>query len=346
MKGESNTMEASMPEVPPPQQANSNEFGFLNKNKSKVTLITNQEIRYEGVLDEINVQNQSIRLINVRSHGTEGRRPDNEIAAQSDFFDKIIFHGKDIKDIVVLSNEQQQQQQQQEQQQQQQLEKNQENNLNYPTATPDIQNVKQEKTNEQQKSIQQTPPKQQQQQQIQYNQKPKQQQHQQQGHYRQQQTEYVQKAQQPEEIQQSQQQQQKQLKQFVGYQSKKSFFDNISNSTTEKNLESKEQRLQQNQIDKQTFGYDYISSSQARRRGNNMNRGGRGNNNMRQNYQMNYYQEKNQGYYQNNYNNRNYRQDYYGQQQYESNYGRQQQNQNYYYQPKNQYSRNEQYQQY
>ena len=41
----------------------------------------------------------------MRSFGTEGRRPANEIAAQSDFFDKIIFHGKDIKDIVVLSNE-------------------------------------------------------------------------------------------------------------------------------------------------------------------------------------------------------------------------------------------------
>ena len=39
-----------------------------------ISLITNAQVRYEGILIEINRAERSMNLQNVRSFGTEGRR--------------------------------------------------------------------------------------------------------------------------------------------------------------------------------------------------------------------------------------------------------------------------------
>eukprot|EP01071_Lankesteria_metandrocarpae_P006801 Lankesteria_metandrocarpae@DN4487_c0_g1_i2.p1 len=67
---------------------------------SKIALISNVDIRYEGVLHSIDTFNSTVALYNVRSFGTEGRRhPDVAPSAKS--YSYIIFKGKDIKDLTV-----------------------------------------------------------------------------------------------------------------------------------------------------------------------------------------------------------------------------------------------------
>jgi len=68
---------------------------------SKISLISNSEIRYEGVLYTINTQESTIALQSVRCFGTEGRKA-QEIPQSSEVYDFIIFRGKDIKDLTVL----------------------------------------------------------------------------------------------------------------------------------------------------------------------------------------------------------------------------------------------------
>ena len=68
---------------------------------SKITLISHSEIRYVGTLHEINKQDQTVTLVNVRSFGTEGRRSDLVIKPRPNPFAKIIFRGQDIKDLNV-----------------------------------------------------------------------------------------------------------------------------------------------------------------------------------------------------------------------------------------------------
>jgi protein LSM14 len=70
---------------------------------SKISLISNAEIRYEGTLYTINTEESTIALQNVKSFGTEGRkRP--EVPKSSEIYQFIIFRGKDIKDLTVLSS--------------------------------------------------------------------------------------------------------------------------------------------------------------------------------------------------------------------------------------------------
>jgi len=72
---------------------------------SKISLISNSEIRYEGILYTINTQESTIALQSVKSFGTEGRKHP-EIPPSSEIYDFIIFRGQDIKDLTVLEGAQ------------------------------------------------------------------------------------------------------------------------------------------------------------------------------------------------------------------------------------------------
>lgn len=81
---------------------------------SRISLISNKNIRYEGTLTSVDPNHQLVRLANglksyffyfllsnplVQSHGTEGRDSFPFIPPSSDIYEYIIFRGSDIKEL-------------------------------------------------------------------------------------------------------------------------------------------------------------------------------------------------------------------------------------------------------
>lgn len=58
---------------------------------------------YVGTLYEINSNESTVSLENVRSHGTEGRKSDasEEVSASDQVYDFIVFRGSDVKDLRI-----------------------------------------------------------------------------------------------------------------------------------------------------------------------------------------------------------------------------------------------------
>ncbi|KAI4720442.1 hypothetical protein E4T48_03335 [Aureobasidium sp. EXF-10727] len=71
---------------------------------SRISLISKSDIKYVGTLHEINSENSTVALENVKSFGTEGRRgnPDDEIPPNDQIYDYIVFRGSDVKDLTIV----------------------------------------------------------------------------------------------------------------------------------------------------------------------------------------------------------------------------------------------------
>lgn len=69
---------------------------------SKVSLISKNEIRYEGTLYALDIRDATISLAHVRSFGTEDRPTSHPIPMREEEYEFIVFRGSDVKSIDVV----------------------------------------------------------------------------------------------------------------------------------------------------------------------------------------------------------------------------------------------------
>ncbi|KAI8981095.1 Scd6-like Sm domain-containing protein [Pilobolus umbonatus] len=75
----------------------------VNYIGSKISLVSLNDIRYVGILHNVDSLQSTVALQNVMSYGTEGRkqRQEDEISASENLYDYVVFRGSDIKDLQV-----------------------------------------------------------------------------------------------------------------------------------------------------------------------------------------------------------------------------------------------------
>ena len=60
-----------------------------------------QNFSYVGTLHEISSENSTVALEQVKSFGTEGRNPEDEVPASDNIYEYIVFRGSDVKDLRI-----------------------------------------------------------------------------------------------------------------------------------------------------------------------------------------------------------------------------------------------------
>lgn len=90
-----------VPEQKPPQPQGTPYVG------SKISLISKSDIRYEGILYNVDTVSSTVALRDVKMFGTEGRRQGDQIPPLDKIYPFIIFKGSDIKDLTVCEPPQQ-----------------------------------------------------------------------------------------------------------------------------------------------------------------------------------------------------------------------------------------------
>lgn len=69
---------------------------------ARISLISKSDIRYVGTLHEINSENSTVALENVRSMGTEDRKAGSAAVAPNErLYEYIVFRGSDVKDLRI-----------------------------------------------------------------------------------------------------------------------------------------------------------------------------------------------------------------------------------------------------
>jgi protein LSM14 len=63
-------------------------------------LISRSDIRYVGTLAQINSDDSTVSLENVRSFGTEGRTAE-DVPPSDQIYEYIVFRGTDVKDLRI-----------------------------------------------------------------------------------------------------------------------------------------------------------------------------------------------------------------------------------------------------
>ena len=65
-------------------------------SKSRVSILTHKNVRYEGILYQINSKEKTIALKNVKCYGTEGRPSDKDFDAKERNYEFIVFRSDEI----------------------------------------------------------------------------------------------------------------------------------------------------------------------------------------------------------------------------------------------------------
>jgi len=69
---------------------------------SRISLISNSKVRYEGTLYTVDPQGSTIALQNVKCMGTENRRVEKPIKSSNTIYEFMIFNGENVKNLELI----------------------------------------------------------------------------------------------------------------------------------------------------------------------------------------------------------------------------------------------------
>jgi len=71
---------------------------------SRISLISNSKVRYEGTLYTVDPQGSTIALQNVKCMGTENRRVDKPVKYSNTIYEFMIFNGENVKNLELIED--------------------------------------------------------------------------------------------------------------------------------------------------------------------------------------------------------------------------------------------------